>query len=100
MAAPISRQGTVMHILSRLRLRTKLALLMGLSALAVVACIAAASSTMHQRLIDDRLDKLQAISQTASGVAAALEHQVAAHEMTREQALEQFRRAAHAIHFD
>ncbi len=58
-----------MHVLSRLRLRTKLALLMGLSALAVVASIAAASSTMRQRMIDDRLDKLHGISQAASGLA-------------------------------
>jgi len=92
--------GTAMYLLSRLRLRTKLALLMGLSALAVVACIAIASSITHQRMLDDRLDKLLSISQAASGIAQELEDQVTAHVMTHEQAVDQLRKAIHAIHFD
>ena len=53
-----------MHILSRLRLRTKLAILMGLSALALVASIGVAASLMRQRMFDDRIDKLRAVVQT------------------------------------
>jgi methyl-accepting chemotaxis protein len=89
-----------MHILSRLRLRTKLAVLLGLSALAVVASIAVASSILHQRMLDDRLEKLHSVSEAASGVAQALQAQVTAHAITQEQALDQFRRAIHAIRFD
>ena len=89
-----------MHILSRLRLRTKLALLMGLSALALVVSIGFAASIMHQRMIDDRVDKLRAVVQTTVGLAQSLENQVAAHQLTREQALEQFRTAAHVMRFD
>jgi methyl-accepting chemotaxis protein len=89
-----------MQLLSRLRLRTKLALLMGLSALALVASIAVASSLMHQRMLDDRIDKLRGITEAAMGVAQSLESQVAAHTMTREQALDQLRKAAHTIRFD
>lgn len=89
-----------MHILSRLRLRTMLALLKGLSALALVASIAVASSIMHQRMLHDRLDKLHSMSQATSGIAQALEDHVAARAMTHEQALDQFRKAIHAIHFD
>src|SRR5262249_25008788 len=89
-----------MHVLSRLRLRTKLAVLMGLSALAVVASIAVASSILHQRMLDDRLEKLQSMSQAAAGIEQALQAQVADHTITQEQALDQLRRSIHAIRFD
>ena len=89
-----------MHILSRLRLRTKLALLMGLSALALVASIGVASSIMHQRMLDDRLDKLHSLSLAAMGIAQSLEDQVAAHTMSHDQAVDQLRKSIHAIHFD
>jgi hypothetical protein len=52
--------ATVMHPLSRLRLRTRLILLTGLCALAFVMRVGVASSMMHQRRIDDRIDKLRA----------------------------------------
>ena len=85
---------------SHLRLRTKLALLTGLSALAVAASIGVAASFMHQRMIDDRVDKLRGITQTVLGLAQSLETQVADRKMTHEQALQQFGNAAHAIRFD
>jgi hypothetical protein len=89
-----------MQILSRLRLRTKLAVLMGLSALALVASIGVAASLLRQRMIDDRIDKLAAVVNTTIGVASSLETQIAAHQLTREQAVEQFRNAVHALRFD
>jgi len=89
-----------MPILSRLRLHAKLALLMGLSVLAIVASISVASSVMRQRLIDDRVDKLRSIAQATAGVAQSLQDQVAARLITGEQAYRQFRDAVHAIRFD
>jgi methyl-accepting chemotaxis protein len=89
-----------MHVLSRLRLRTKLAILTGLSALALVASIGIASSVLHQRMFDDRVDKLHSVVDTALGLAQSLERQVATHELTREQAIGEFRNAAHSIRFD
>jgi methyl-accepting chemotaxis protein len=73
-----------MNILSRLRLRTKLALLLGLSALGLVASIAAGASLMHQRMLDDRVDKLRAVVQSAMGFAQSLEKQVTVGRITRE----------------
>jgi len=58
-----------MHILSRLRIRTKLALLLGLSTLALVAAIGVAASLMQQRMLTDRIDKLRGISEAALGLA-------------------------------
>jgi methyl-accepting chemotaxis protein len=88
-----------MHLLSRLRLRTKLAILTGLSALAVVTSVALASSLMHQRMIEDRIDKLRAVVTEARGIAGFLEAQVATGRITREQALAQFRDQLHAVRY-
>src|SRR5690242_10997271 len=89
-----------MRILSRLRLRTKLVLLMGLSILAVVGSIAGAASLLRERMLNDRVEQLAAAVNTTLGLAAALDAQVAAHQISREQAVEQLRRAVHAIRFD
>ena len=89
-----------MHLLSHLRVRTKLMLLIGMSAFALVLSTSVAASLIRQRMFDDRVDKLRGVTETALGIAKALEDQVAAHGMTREQALEQFRKAAQAIRFD
>jgi methyl-accepting chemotaxis protein len=89
-----------MHLLSHFRLRTKLAILMGLSALALVASIGVAASLLRQRMIHDRIDTLASVVNTTIGVASALQSQVDAHRLTREQAVEQFRNAVHAIRFD
>jgi methyl-accepting chemotaxis protein len=89
-----------MHVLSHLQLRTKLAVLMGLSALALVASIGVAASLLRQRMIDDRIDKLAAVVNATIGAASSLETQIAAHQLTREQAIEQFRNVVHALRFD
>jgi methyl-accepting chemotaxis protein len=92
-------QASQMQILSRLRLRTKLALLIGLSALASVVLIAVASSLMHQRMIEDRIDKLRAVVLETRGFAQALEKQVIAQRITREQALAEFRDQLHTVRY-
>jgi len=89
-----------MNFLTRLTLRAKLSLLIGLSALAVIVSIAAATSLIHERMLADRVDKLHSVTQAALGLAQSLEDQVAAKQMTHEQALAQFGKAVHAIRFD
>ena len=89
-----------MHILSRLRLRTKLALLMGLSAVAVIIAVIAGASTMHQRMYDDRIDKLRAVVQGVRSFANGLETQVAAGKLTHDQAFAAVREYAHVMRFD
>ena len=53
-----------MNILSHLKLRAKLTLLLGLSTLAVIVSIGAAASLMHQRMFDDRIAMLRAVVQS------------------------------------
>jgi methyl-accepting chemotaxis protein len=89
-----------MNILSHLRLRTKLALLLVLFTLAIAASIMAGASLMHQRMIDDRVGELRAVVESAIGFAKSLEKQVAAGRLTRDQALMQFRDDLHTMRFD
>lgn len=89
-----------MRLLSRLRLRTKLAILLGLSALVLVVSIGVSASILRERMVSDRIDKLRAVVDVSVGLAQSLENQVEAHKLTREQALAQYRDAAHAMRFD
>jgi methyl-accepting chemotaxis protein len=89
-----------MNILHRLQLRTKLTMLLILSALALVVSVSAAAHLMHQRMIGDRVDKLRAVVQTTVGIAQSLQNRVAAQQLTREQALAMFREDIHAMRFD
>jgi methyl-accepting chemotaxis protein len=89
-----------MEFLGHLRLRTKLTLLLGLSALSVIACIALAASQLQQRMLDDRVDKLRAAAQMTLGLAQSLEQQIVAGKMTRDAAIAQVAAAVHVMHFD
>jgi len=88
-----------MHLLSHLKIRTKLILLLGLSGLALISSLAAGAWLMHRRMVDDRIDKMHALVLTATGFAEALQTQVEAHRISREQALDIFRDQLHGIRF-
>ena len=60
---------TTINVLGRLRVRTKLILLLGLTILALILSIGASSVLMEERMMADRIDKLRAIVQSAIGVA-------------------------------
>jgi methyl-accepting chemotaxis protein len=88
-----------MRLLQRLKLRTKLALVLGLAVLAVMATIGAGASLLYQRMVDDRIAELRAALDTTMSLAKGLEAQVAAQRITREQALAQMREDIHQIRF-
>ena len=89
-----------MHILSQFKLRVKLTLLLGFSALAVVLSIGAAAWLMQDRMFNDRIDKLRAVVQSTISIAQSLESRVAAHQSHPEQALALLRDDVHAWRFD
>ena len=74
--------------------------LLALSAVALVASVAAGSSLMRERMIEDRIAKLRAVVQSSMGFAQSLEKLVAAGRLTREQAQAQFRDDLHTMRFD
>ncbi|MCW3019199.1 MAG: hypothetical protein JWN10_1507, partial [Solirubrobacterales bacterium] len=86
--------------LSRLKLRTKLGLLMALSTVAVVVTVIASASALHQRMYDDRIDKLRAVAQSARSYAEGLEARIAAGKLTREQAYAVLSDYVHTMRFD
>ncbi len=89
-----------MNLLSHLRLRTKLALLIGLSMLTLVAVMAVAASLVRQRMIEERIAKNQAIVQATIGIAQMLENRVTDHRLTHEQALTILSDDIHSMRFD
>jgi methyl-accepting chemotaxis protein len=88
------------NILSRLHLRTKIAFLIGLCAAAMIAIALTGATTLYQRMLDDRTDKLRAIVGSSVTIAAGLEARVVAHEITRDQAIDLFHRNVWASRFD
>ncbi len=89
-----------MTLLSRLRLRTKLTLLLGLSVVAIIACIAVGAMALHRQVLDDRMDKLRAVVATAAELAGDLQARVEAKELTPQQARDELHRDIRVLRYD
>jgi methyl-accepting chemotaxis protein len=89
-----------MSLFSHLRIRTKLIVLVGTVSFALAVTIATAAGLMHERMFDDRVEKMRAVVDSVRGIAAALQVQVADGRLTQDQAMEKLRDTIHAIHFD
>jgi methyl-accepting chemotaxis protein len=89
-----------MRVLSHLKLRAKLTLLLCLFGLGLIAATGVAASLMQQRMVDDRVDKLRAVVQSAVGIAQLLNADVVAQRLTREQALDRLGTSIHGMRFD
>ena len=87
-------------MLSRLKLRTKLLMLLCLFAGGLLLNLGMDAWAMRTRMLADRLDKLQATVDMVSSYAATLERQVAEKRITREQELLALREVVHGLHFD
>ncbi|HET6308310.1 MAG TPA: methyl-accepting chemotaxis protein, partial [Rhodopila sp.] len=89
-----------MNILGRLRIRTKLVVLLGTFILGFIAMAAINAVSLHQRMIDGRIDKLKAAVDITINLAAGLETQVDAHQITTDQQLARLRELVHTMRFD
>jgi methyl-accepting chemotaxis protein len=87
-------------MLDRLSIKTKLYLIVGLSAVSLAMAIGLAASSMRGRMVDERAAKLRGIDETAIGLAVALEKRVAAGEVDRTEAIERFRKDIHDMRYD
>ena len=85
---------------SRLKLRTKLIVLLGLSVSGAIVSIVCGTITVRERMMEDRVDKLRAVVQSTVAIARGLETQVAAKTLTRDQAMAQLRDTVHMMRFD
>ncbi|HZB91196.1 MAG TPA: methyl-accepting chemotaxis protein [Stellaceae bacterium] len=79
-----------MQFLGRIKIKAKLGLLLGLSALALAIAIFIAAQILHERMMADRLDKLRAITDVAIGRAQSLQEQVVAGKLTQDAAIRRF----------
>jgi methyl-accepting chemotaxis protein len=86
-------------ILSILRIRTKLALICAVAALALVGAVSIGAWMIHTRMMDDRADKLRGVVRMAIGFADTLEREVVAGRLERAQALGRFRDELHLVRF-
>jgi methyl-accepting chemotaxis protein len=80
-----------MSLLSRLKIRTKLASMVALAALTVCAIIAVAGSLSERRMMEDRVAQLRTAVDLLVGLAETLQNEVTAGKMTLAEAQNQFR---------
>jgi len=80
-----------MNLLSRLKIRTKLASMVALSALTVCTIIALSASLSQSRMLEDRVAQLHTAVDLLVGMAQTLQDEVTAGKMTVAEAQSQFR---------
>ena len=80
-----------MNLLSHLKIRTKLASMVVLSALTVCGIIAVSASLSERRMVEDRVAQLRAAVDLLYGMAQTLQDEVVAGKMTLAEAQAQFR---------
>jgi methyl-accepting chemotaxis protein len=80
-----------MNLLSRLKIRTKLASMVALAALTVCAIIALSASLSERRMLEDRVAQMRTAVDLLVGMAQTLQDEVTAGKMTLAEAQAQFR---------
>ncbi len=88
-----------MRILDRIRIRSKLLLILGLSGASLVGAVALGGYFLHDKMMEDRLAMARAVVDATYGVADSLEKHVAKGEMTREEAMQRVRDFVHATRY-
>jgi methyl-accepting chemotaxis protein len=88
-----------MELLSHLRIRTKLASMVCLAALTVVAIITISSLLGKSRMMEDRVQEMQAAVDLLYGLAQSFQDDVTAGKMTPEEAKAQLRQRGKAMKF-
>ncbi len=88
-----------MGFLSRIKIRTKMSIVLVLFAVAFLLSFGGVASWMHARMVNDLIDKMRAVALTTTGFAQSLQDQVANKKITQEQAFAMFRDAVHRMRF-
>src|ERR1700730_18278731 len=80
-----------MNLLSRVKIRTKLASIVALAALTVCGIIALSASLSERRMLEDRVVQMRTAVDLLVGMAQTLQDEVTAGKMTLAEAQAQFR---------
>ena len=78
-------------MLSRFKIRTKLASMVLLAAVTICTVIAVSASLSRNRMLDDRVTQMRAAVDLLLGMAQSLQDEVTAGKMTLAEAQAQFR---------
>jgi methyl-accepting chemotaxis protein len=89
-----------MNLLSRFKIRTKLASMVALAALTVCAIIALSGSLSESRMMNDRIVQMHTAVDLLVGMAETLQSEVAAGKMTLAEAQTQFRERGRRMSFN
>jgi methyl-accepting chemotaxis protein len=89
-----------MNLLSRLKIRTKLASMVALAALTVCAIIVVSASLSESRMVADRVIQMRTAVDLLVGMAETLQDEVTAGKMTLDEAKAQFRQRGHKMSFN
>jgi methyl-accepting chemotaxis protein len=89
-----------MNFINKVKIRTKLLIVLALSALALIAAIGVSTSMMHTKMVEDRVAKLRGIVELSYGLAEQLEQQVQAGKLTHDQALDRYKDDTMAMWYD
>jgi methyl-accepting chemotaxis protein len=89
-----------MKLLSRLKIRTKLASIVVLASLVICAIIAIAASLNESRMLADRTAQMRTAVDLLYGMAQTLQDEVVAGKMTQAEAKEEFRRRGRKMTFN
>jgi methyl-accepting chemotaxis protein len=89
-----------MNLINKIRIRTKLLLVLVLTGLSLAAAIGAATSILHQRMVEDRVAKLRAVVEMAHEQGQALDAQIKAGKLTRDEAMARFKEIGRGMWFD
>jgi methyl-accepting chemotaxis protein len=92
--------GSTMHFVNKIKIRSKLLIVLALSALSLIAAIILSTSILHGRMVDDRVAKLRAVVELSYGLAQQLETQVQSGKLTHDQAIERFKDDTQAMWYD
>src|ERR1700730_12930332 len=88
-----------MSLLSRFKIRTKLASMVALSALSIFSIIAFSAGLSRSRMLEDRIAQMHTAVDMLVGMAQTLQDDVAAGRMTLADAQAQFRQRARGMKF-
>jgi methyl-accepting chemotaxis protein len=89
-----------MNLLSRLKIRTKLASMVALATLTVIAIIALSAYLSESRMLADRVVQMRTAVDLLTGMAQTLQDDVAAGKMTVAEAQAEFRQRGHKMSFN
>jgi methyl-accepting chemotaxis protein len=89
-----------MSIVNKVRIRTKLLFVLILTGVSLATAIGAATSILHERMMQDRIAKLRAVAELATEQATALDADVKAGKLSKEAALAAFKASGRAMWFD